>query len=382
MTVTASLDTPESAAVTVVTPLPSEIDDEDSASVTVGSVSSSVKVSVTLDGAATLLPPDTVAETVTVSSGSSVVSCSAVTVTAPVLVVSPDAIVSVFAVLSVKSDPEIGVVDTVTVTASLDATDSVAVTVATPPVSEIDADDRTSATLGNASSSVKVSVTSGGAATPLPPEAVPETVTDLSGASTAFPFAVTVTAPVLAVCPAAIVSVVALDSAKSAAAAFVPGAAETVTVTASLDLTDSVAVTVDTPPVSEIDADDRTSATIHRQRLVVGQRQRRPGHAPRPLVVGGRRRHRRRTPAAVRGVVPRHDQRRCPRRSPSRPPRSRWSRPTPPCRSPTPPSPSPSSPRSTDATASPSPSTPRRSPRSTPARPPASPPAPRRRPLW
>ena len=262
MTVTASLDAPDSAAVTVVTPLPSEIDDEDSASVTVGSVSSSVSVSVTLDGAATLLPPDTVAETVTVSSGSSVVSCSAVTVTAPVLVVSPDAMVSVLAVLSVKSVPEIGVVDTVTVTASLDATDSVAVTVATPPVSEIDADDRTSATIGNASSSVSVSVTSGGAATPLPPEAVPETVTDLSGASSAFPLAVTVTAPVLAVCPAAIVSVSALDRLKSPATAPVPGAAETVTVTASLDLTDSVAVTVDTPPVSEIDADDRTSATV------------------------------------------------------------------------------------------------------------------------
>ena len=62
-----------------------------------------------------------------------------------------------------------------------------------PPVSEIDVSESASATVGKASSSVKVKVTFGGFETPLPPAAAPETVTDLLGESTALPFAVTVT---------------------------------------------------------------------------------------------------------------------------------------------------------------------------------------------
>ena len=265
MTVTAALDAPDSAAVTVVTPAPSEIDAGDNASVTVGSVSSSVSVSVTLDGAATPRPPDAVPETVTDLSGESTEFPFAVTVTAPELVVSPGAIVNISALDNEKSAataPVPAAALTVTVTASLDAPESVAVTVAAPPVSETDVDDNASVTVGDVSSSSSVSVASEGAATPLPPMTVPETVTDLSGESTVFPFAVTVTAPVLVVSPAAMTSALFALSAKSAAAAPAPAAAPTVTVTASLDALSSVAVTVDTPPVSGIDVGDNASAAV------------------------------------------------------------------------------------------------------------------------
>ena len=112
---------------------------------------------------------------------------------------------------------------------------SVAVTVETPPFSEIDDADSDSVTPGAASSSAIVSVAFDGAAAPPPPDTVPETVTDLSGSSSPLSTAAIVTAPALVVSPAAIVSVVALDRLKSAATAPVPAAAPTVTVTASLD---------------------------------------------------------------------------------------------------------------------------------------------------
>ena len=158
------------------------------------------------------------AETVTCLSGESTSLPFAVTVTAPApaLVVSPAAMVSVAGLDSVKSPVAAFIpanADTVSVTALLDLPESVAVTDDTPPVSEIDAADSTSATIGNASSSVMVSVTSEGCpATPWELDALPETVTCLSGASTSLSAAVTVTAPVLVVSPAAIVSVFALDS--------------------------------------------------------------------------------------------------------------------------------------------------------------------------
>ena len=56
--------------------------------------------------------------------------------------------------------------------------------------------------------------------------------------------AVTVTVPVLLVAPAAMLSVFALDRLKSPATAFVPAAAATVSVTASLDARFRLAVTV------------------------------------------------------------------------------------------------------------------------------------------
>ena len=265
VTVTASLDTPESVAVTVDTPLLSEIDDDDSASVNVGSVSSSVSVKVTLDGAATLLPPETVPETVTDLSGESTEFPFAVTVTVPVLVVSPGAIVNLSALDNVKSSasaPAPAAAPTVTVTASLEAPESVAVTVDTPLLSETDDGDSTRVTVGNASSSVIVNVTFDGAATPLAPETVPETVTDLFGESTEFPTAVIVTVPVLVASPDAIVNVSALDNVKSPETAPAPAAAETVTVTAALDVPESVAVTVDTPLLSETDDGDSTRVTV------------------------------------------------------------------------------------------------------------------------
>ena len=266
VTVTASLDAPESVAVTVDTPPLSDTDDGDSTSATVGNASSSLSVNVTLDGAVTPLPPETVPETVTDLSGESTEFPCAVIVTLPVLVVSPAAIVSFVRLdSSVKSSataPAPAAAATVTVTASLDAPESVAVTAETPLLSPIDDGDSPSVTVGNASSSVSVNVAFDGAATPLPPETVPETVTDLFGESTEFPTAVTVTVPVLVVSPDAIVNLSALDNVKSPETAPAPAAAATVTVTASLDAPESVAVTVDTPLLSEIDDEDSPSATV------------------------------------------------------------------------------------------------------------------------
>ena len=102
------------------------------------------------------------------------------------------------------------------------------------------------------SSSVIVSVASDGFATP-PPLAIPDTVTSLFGASTALFTAVIVTVPVLAIEPAAIVSVLLVESVKSPETAGFTAAADTVTVTAALDAALRLAVTVLDPPFSEID---------------------------------------------------------------------------------------------------------------------------------
>ena len=138
-----------------------------------------------------------------------------------------------------------GAADTVTSVAALDGWESVAVTTAcvVVPLSPIAEGDNDNVTVGASSSSAMVSVTAAGFDTPLSPDATAETVTDLSGPSVASSFAVTVTTPALAVDPAAIVSVFALDSVKSPSAAFVPAAADTVSVTALLDARFSTAVT-------------------------------------------------------------------------------------------------------------------------------------------
>ena len=106
-----------------------------------------------------------------------------------------------------------------------------------------------------------VSVASDGAAAPLPPTAVAETVTALSGASVALSTGVIVTVPVLVVEPAKMFSVVAVLSEKSPDTAGDTAAADTVTVVASLAALSSVAVTVATPPFSEIDDADNASVT-------------------------------------------------------------------------------------------------------------------------
>ena len=139
-------------------------------------------------------------------------------------------------------------------TSALAARFSTAVSVAAPPFSEIDDEDRISDAAGAPSSSRMARVRAGGSAAPRPPAAAPETVTRLSGESTLSSAAVTVTVPALVVRPAAMVSVAAALRVKSPSAAFAPAAADTVTVTASADGCDSVAVTVDTPPSSAIDA--------------------------------------------------------------------------------------------------------------------------------
>ena len=74
--------------------------------------------------------------------------------------------------------------------------------------------------------------------------------------------AVTVTTPLLAVLPAAMVSVAAADRAKSSASASATAPASSVSTTASLEAPDRVAVTVATPPFSAIDAAESASARV------------------------------------------------------------------------------------------------------------------------
>ena len=119
----------------------------------VGASSSSMIVSVASAGFAMPPSPDTVAETVADPSGASTASSTAVPVTVPVLAVEPAATVSVFAVESVKPSP---VAETVSVTVSLDARFSTAVTVETPPSSEMDDGDRARVAAGAPSSSLSV----------------------------------------------------------------------------------------------------------------------------------------------------------------------------------------------------------------------------------
>ena len=94
-----------------------------------------------------------------------------------------------------------------------------------------------------------------------PFDAIPDTVTCLSGASTSLSLAVTVTKPALAVAPAAMVRVAAVLKVKSPAAAGATGEAATVTVVGADDGRVSTAVTVETPPASEIDDGFSTRVT-------------------------------------------------------------------------------------------------------------------------
>ena len=263
ITVTAALDARDSVAVTLLVPPFSDIEVELSSSVTVGVPSSSVMVSVLLAGFDTL-PPLATPDTVTVLFGASTLLLVAVIVTVPVLAVEPAAIVRTLLFVIVKSLLVAGltaVAETVTVTAALDACDSSAVTVLVPPFSEIEAELSSSVTVGVPSSSVMVSVWFEGPVT-VAPVADPDTVTVLFGASTLLLTAVIVTVPVLAVEPAAIVSLLFVDTVKSLLVAGLTALVETVTVTAALAAVDSVAVTVLTPPLSEIEDGVSTSVTI------------------------------------------------------------------------------------------------------------------------
>ena len=264
VTVTGSLDGCESAAVTVATPPFSAIDAGDAESDTVGRLSSSVNVSaapvtVTVCESAAAWSFD--AEPVTVVERTAAPSSTSLS-TATIVATSEAFAVSPASITTVASGPAVyapATPVTVTVVAALDGRDSVAVTVAVPPFSEIDDGDTASVTIGGASSSLIVSVTATGSAT-LPPEAVPETVTLLSGACSSSSFAETVTVPVLVVTPGAMVSTVSPLSVKSPLTAFAPAAADTVIRTAVLAARLRLAVTVATPPFSAIDAGSSVNA--------------------------------------------------------------------------------------------------------------------------
>ena len=174
--------------------------------------------------------------TVTVLSGASAASSTADTVTRPVLTVAPAAIVSVAGVLRMKSPAcafAPGAADTVSVEGSDEGCVSTAVIVATPPLSDIDDADSTSAASGAASSSMTARDAGAGPRTAPALDARPDTDTALSGPSVASSTAVTVTTPVLTVAPAAIVSVAGVLRTKSPARVPAPGAAATATVVAT-----------------------------------------------------------------------------------------------------------------------------------------------------
>ena len=219
----------------------------------------SVTVRVTLAGFATP-PPAALPDTVTCLLAVRISLLTAVMVTVPVLAVVLAAMVSVRARDSVKSRavaPVPGAACTVTVTGALEAPDRVAVTVATPPVSEIDEGDSARASIGVPSSSISVRVVGSGGR--MSPAMVPEIVTCALGASTLLSVAVMVTLPVLAVAPSAKTNLVLPESVKSVPA---PGLAATVTVAAPEAGLSRVAVTVATPPFSGIDEDDRVSVAF------------------------------------------------------------------------------------------------------------------------
>ena len=216
-----------------------------------GSGSSSVIVRVTAAG------PDTpvlvvVPVTDTIRSASSrllftavIVTCCCAAAAAVALEVSFASMVSVVPLSVVPA----GADSVIVVTADDDRFSDAVIVVELPaPLSLMVAAPSTNDSLG-ASSSSMVSVTDAGFADvepDTPPEVVPDTVTSLSPSDVMLSTAVTVTVPVLAVEPAANVSVVAELRVKSSAAAFVPAAASTSTVICSAEAWLSVAVTVDT----------------------------------------------------------------------------------------------------------------------------------------
>ena len=115
---------------------------------------------------------------------------------------------------------------------------------------------------GSASSSVMVRVTLEGSAAPLVPLTTADTLTDLSAASAVLSLAVIVTAPELEVPPAAMVRVLFELKEKSPETAGETAAADTVSVTVSLDSPLRDAVTVALPPFSEIEESESESVTV------------------------------------------------------------------------------------------------------------------------
>ena len=126
----------------------------------------------------------------------------------------------------------------------------------------MEVDDSSRVTVGVPSSSVIVSVRAAGAVSPVGPAVTAAlTCTVLAGASIVLSSAATVTAPVLSVWPAVIVSVVLPLSLKSFVTAPDSGAADTFSVTVSLVAPLRLA-TVLTPPFSEMEGDDSSRVTV------------------------------------------------------------------------------------------------------------------------
>ena len=183
-------------------------------------------------------------------------------VTVPAAVVAPASIVSTGSGLRVK--PGAGscrsvAAATVTRSVSVVRWSSCAVTAAVPPLSPMSSGSRCRVRIGNASSSAMVNCTGAGAMMPWSLRAVPDIRTILSGWSTSSSAAVTVTAPVLDVVPARMVSSRCSLRLKSPSAA--PVSALTVTVVCSLDGRSSCAVTATVPPRSAMVSRDSSSVT-------------------------------------------------------------------------------------------------------------------------
>ena len=145
--------------VTVAVPPFSAIVAGSTSSVSSGASSSSMIVSVASAGAATP-SSDTTPDTRSVLSAVSTPLFTAVIVTSPVLSVAPAAKLSVppDSAKSPATAGASGAAATVTVNGSVDAADSVAVTLPTPPSSPIESGLSTSVTSGTASSSSIVTV--------------------------------------------------------------------------------------------------------------------------------------------------------------------------------------------------------------------------------
>ena len=208
--VTSCEDGPLSAAVTLVASPFSLMEDELSWSVALGVTSSSVMVSVSLEGGVTPRLPPMVADTVAYLSGSSTPLSIAVMVTVPALTVEPAAIVRVLLDVIVKSPSAAGGsgdAETTRVTSSEEGPLRDAVTLAAPPFSFMVYELSPRVTAGAASSSTMVSVTAAGSTAPNSFEAPPYMETVLSGVSAVLSIALTVNESALLVEPASIVNV-------------------------------------------------------------------------------------------------------------------------------------------------------------------------------
>ena len=261
-----SLEARSSFAITVLFPPFSGIEAGVRTSVACGVSSLSLIVTV----AGFTVSPVAVPRTVTVSSGSSMLSSTGISVNVSAPLAAFAGIVIVKAGTAPKSVPAVAVPPAteirtaVSVLCTPPSSVAVAVTVRALPVASSatsSGDTVRVIPVADTSSSLMVSVCGAGPVDPCVFVTMPETVTLLTPSTTLLLFAaLIVTVPVLSVAPSAIVRVVPVKE-KSAAAVFVPAAAETVIVVSSLDGRSSVAVTVLLPPFSEIEAGVSTRLT-------------------------------------------------------------------------------------------------------------------------